>query len=159
MPTIYRRGRLLGGRRPLDQPCYGIGVRHHHHVRGAFEDHSLPREPSLSHERHRWRRNVLVRIAIDEPGWNVLPSRVSRFLVECCLRYRALCCRHQRCLSLRDIGRELRMEFVLEDVEILAAVREIGIDYAQGFAVSEPQPFQSGAAPVLPREDRSRQVA
>ena len=60
------------------------------------------------------------------------------------------------------IGKVMGIRTIAEFVgspAILAAVREIGIDYAQGFAVSEPQPFQSGAAPVLPREDRSRQVA
>ena len=41
----------------------------------------------------------------------------------------------------------------------LKAIRQIGVDYAQGFAVSEPRPFESGALEVMGQHLRPREVA
>jgi diguanylate cyclase (GGDEF)-like protein len=48
--------------------------------------------------------------------------------------------------SMKEIGHSLGMKVVAEYVatpEILAAVREIGVDYAQGYALHEPAPIES----------------
>jgi diguanylate cyclase (GGDEF)-like protein len=49
-------------------------------------------------------------------------------------------------------------EFVASPAHLKAA-RQIGIDYAQGFAVSQPRPFESGALEAMGQRLRSREVA
>jgi diguanylate cyclase (GGDEF)-like protein len=53
--------------------------------------------------------------------------------------------------SMKEIGHSLGMHVVAEFVatpEILAAVREIGVDYAQGYALHKPMPIDGLAAAV-----------
>jgi EAL domain-containing protein (putative c-di-GMP-specific phosphodiesterase class I) len=40
------------------------------------------------------------------------------------------------------MGKRTIAEFV-ESSEILAALREIGVDYAQGYAIGKPAPFET----------------
>ena len=47
--------------------------------------------------------------------------------------------------SIKDIGHVMGKKVIAESVEthaVLAKLREIGIDYAQGFAVGHPQPLE-----------------
>ena len=52
------------------------------------------------------------------------------------------------------MGKSTVAEFVESD-EMLSALREIGVDYAQGFAIGKPLPFES----VYPRTAVHREVA
>jgi EAL domain-containing protein (putative c-di-GMP-specific phosphodiesterase class I) len=45
------------------------------------------------------------------------------------------------------MGKSTVAEFVESD-EVLAALREIGVDYAQGYAIGKPSPFES-AYPLI----------
>lgn len=59
--------------------------------------------------------------------------------------------------SINNIGHVMRMQTIAEWVEgeaALALAREIGIDFAQGYAVSTPQPLQDllGASPEASQE-------
>jgi EAL domain-containing protein (putative c-di-GMP-specific phosphodiesterase class I) len=54
--------------------------------------------------------------------------------------------------SIKDIGHVMGKKIVAESVEtqsVLTKLREIGIDYAQGFAVGHPQPLEELAAVTL----------
>ncbi len=54
--------------------------------------------------------------------------------------------------SINHIGHVMGLRTIAEGVEndiILAKVRELGIDYAQGYAISDPQPY--GNMPVIDR--------
>src|SRR5258708_16738350 len=42
----------------------------------------------------------------------------------------------------RVMGKSTIAEFVESD-EVLGALREIGVDYAQGYAIEKPSPFES----------------
>jgi diguanylate cyclase (GGDEF)-like protein len=56
--------------------------------------------------------------------------------------------------SMNEIGHSLGMKVVAEFVatpEILAAVREIGVDYAQGYALHEPMPIEGLVQAVADR--------
>ena len=47
--------------------------------------------------------------------------------------------------SIKDIGHVMGKKVIAESVEthaVLSKLREIGIDYAQGFAVGEPKPLE-----------------
>jgi EAL domain-containing protein (putative c-di-GMP-specific phosphodiesterase class I) len=59
--------------------------------------------------------------------------------------------------SIKDIGHVMGKKIIAESVEnhaVLAKLREIGIDYAQGFAVGEPRPLEE-----LDRSDASNLLA
>lgn len=56
------------------------------------------------------------------------------------------------------MGKRTIAEFV-ENEEILEALREIGVDYAQGFAIGTPQPFPGCYAHLDEEEDLTSQVA
>jgi EAL domain-containing protein (putative c-di-GMP-specific phosphodiesterase class I) len=51
------------------------------------------------------------------------------------------------------MGKTTIAEFV-ESKMILDALREIGVDYAQGYAIGKPSPFESVYSPIAnaPRE-------
>jgi len=54
--------------------------------------------------------------------------------------------------SIHHIGHVMGLQTIAEGVEnetILAKVRELGIDYAQGYAISDPQPW--GNVPMIDR--------
>jgi EAL domain-containing protein (putative c-di-GMP-specific phosphodiesterase class I) len=53
------------------------------------------------------------------------------------------------------MGKSTVAEFV-ESEEVLAALRGIGVDYAQGYAIGKPVPFES-AYPLI--ADTRREVA
>jgi diguanylate cyclase (GGDEF)-like protein len=60
------------------------------------------------------------------------------------------------------IGKVMGMKTIAEFVgspAILDAVRQIGVDYAQGFAVSLPHPFRSASADSSKRPPRPRETA
>ena len=60
------------------------------------------------------------------------------------------------------IGKAMGVTTVAESVASpahLKAIRLIGVDYAQGFAVSEPRPFESGALEAMGERLRSKEVA
>jgi EAL domain-containing protein (putative c-di-GMP-specific phosphodiesterase class I) len=56
------------------------------------------------------------------------------------------------------MGKRTIAEFV-ENKEILEALREIGVDYAQGFAIGAPEPFPSCYARLNEEEDFTARVA
>jgi diguanylate cyclase (GGDEF)-like protein len=77
---------------------------------------------------------------------DMLTDRVDRAMVE-------MIDRVGKVMGIRTIA-----EFV-EDAQILDAVRGIGIDYAQGYAIARPQPFDASFFEIVPAEPRRRQVA
>jgi EAL domain-containing protein (putative c-di-GMP-specific phosphodiesterase class I) len=51
--------------------------------------------------------------------------------------------------SINEIGHVMGKKVIAESVEseaVLAKLREIGVDYAQGFAVGEPRPIEQLAS-------------
>jgi len=76
----------------------------------------------------------------------ILDSEIDRAMVE----------------MIDRIGKVMGMRTVAEFVgspAILKAVREIGVDYAQGYAVSHPKPFQPAGTDLNTQEPVSREVA
>lgn len=60
------------------------------------------------------------------------------------------------------VGKVMGIRTIAEFVEtppILEAVRRIGIDYAQGYAIARPRPFDASFFEIEPAESRRRQVA
>jgi len=77
---------------------------------------------------------------------DILTDRVDRAMVE-------MIDRVGKIMGIRTIA-----EFV-ENAAILEAVRSIGIDYAQGYAIAAPRPFDATFFEVAPAEPRRREVA
>jgi diguanylate cyclase (GGDEF)-like protein len=77
---------------------------------------------------------------------DMLTDRVDRAMVE-------MIDRVGKVMGIRTIA-----EFV-ESPMIVEAVRGIGIDYAQGYAIARPQPFDASFFEIVPAERRRRQVA
>ncbi|WP_284270099.1 putative bifunctional diguanylate cyclase/phosphodiesterase [Bradyrhizobium iriomotense] len=77
---------------------------------------------------------------------DILTDRVDRAMVE-------MIDRVGKIMGIRTIA-----EFV-ETAPILEAVRSIGIDYAQGYAIGTPRPFDAAFFEIAPAEPRRREVA
>ncbi|WP_458148210.1 EAL domain-containing protein [Bradyrhizobium sp. UFLA05-109] len=77
---------------------------------------------------------------------DVLTDRVDRAMVE-------MIDRVGKIMGIRTIA-----EFV-ETAAILEAVRSIGIDYAQGYAIGPPRPFDAAFFEIAAAEPRRREVA
>ena len=77
---------------------------------------------------------------------DMLTDRVDRAMVE----------------MIDRVGKVMGIRTIAEFVEspiIVEAVRGIGIDYAQGYAIARPQPFDASFFEIAPAERRRRQVA
>ena len=70
---------------------------------------------------------------------DMLVDRIDRAMVEMVSR------------MAKTLGKRTIAEFV-ESEEILKALREIGVDYAQGYAIGAPKPFTGYAVPTSVRE-------
>lgn len=73
----------------------------------------------------------------------ILNSKIDRAMVEMIVHV------------AKVMGKSTVAEFV-ESGEVLAALREIGVDYAQGYAIGKPAPFETM---YPPRADAHREVA
>src|SRR5438874_10274665 len=123
MRTTGSSGHRDAGRdRVLDQLADRVRVRQHDDVRGPVHFNRLYGSSTFGHEGVGSWRNVLVKRAVDEPGWDRLPRRISGHSADRAGREWPLSHGHESGVGLRDIRAELRPEFVLLQVQVRVAI-------------------------------------
>src|SRR5947209_493126 len=91
-------------------------------MRGPVHFNRLYGSSTFGHEGVGSWWNVLVKRAVDEPGWDRLPRRIAGHSADRAGREWPLSHGHEFGVGLRDIRAELRPEFVLLQVQVRVAI-------------------------------------